>query len=193
MRDPRITAAIACAVFGCLAVGGAVSSYTADVETANTLSIDTVDIEIVETAEAEPTTLYGAEGATCTSTIENNGAACWVRVHTSAGENGSELVGALARPSDAEASDSHAAWMEGADGYYYLTSVLDENAAVSFAETVRHRTDDWDGAGFEATRVVTAEAVQATAFEPDFEADEPWGDLEPEECIYARTGGTDED
>ena len=193
MRDPRITAALACAVFGCLAVGSAASSYTADVETTNTVSIDTVDIEIVETAEAEPTTLYGDEGVTCASTIENKGAACWVRVRTSAGENGSALVGELASPSAIEAPDTRAAWMEGADGYYYLTSVLDEDAAVAFAETVRHRTDDWDGTGFEAARVVTAEAVQATAFEPDFEAEEPWGDLEPEESIYARTGGTDED
>lgn len=224
MRDPKITAAIACAIAGCLAVGTASASYTAQVETANTVKIDTVDIEAESSAQADPILLFGSQKATCATTIENKGVACWLRVRidaagpiesvlatgvgTIAGEaDGSAHSGEAdgeapddaageseAARSDAESGDAsapgQARWMLGADGCYYLLDVLEEGASVEFVEAVSHRADEsWDGEGFDVERQIVAEAVQARAFEPDFEADLPWGDIEPQQSIHARTGG----
>lgn len=241
MTDLKFKAALACALAGCLAVGTASASYTAEIETSNSLHLDTVDIEVDGYAESVPVVLYGTQGAACTTSIANRGAACWVRVRVETPEGSRPLEGTLANEGEdgssigesetkppspdgrnAERNDARgkttstvlgsaadaeqngqdapgseaplaaeARWMKGHDGYYYLLDVLEQGKRVDFTEIVTHPDDGtWDGSGFEAERIVIAQAIQAQAFQPDFTAEKPWGGLEPEQAIYTRAEGT---
>lgn len=197
MRDIIAKGAVAAALGSCLALGGAgaLAALTAEATTNNAVSLDTVDIEIAQNGSKAAATVLGDNEIVSETTIENRGAPCWVRVraHGVVGSGGAaEEIGGSALGSAETAGEG--IWKLASDGYSYLTRALEEEEAI--AVTIRVQSplagEDFEET-FDFTQVVTAEAVQATAFEPDFDADEPWGDIEPEECVHARrTGEGDE-
>ncbi|MBE5921507.1 MAG: hypothetical protein E7269_01985 [Lachnospiraceae bacterium] len=63
------------------------------------------------------------------------------------------------------------------DGYFYYTEILKGQESIKFFDTV-HIPPEWDNAyvlsKFDIS--ITAEAIQAENFTPDYEAKKPWGD-----------------
>lgn len=222
MPDPKLKAALACALAGCLTAGAVSAVYTAEAKTANTLAMDTVDISAVGEAEREAIPLFNTGSETCATTIQNHGAACWVRIRIESDDSKGVVrtVGAFSNEAmtpdgdspqtNREASDdtivptdndsasgadmstgsTSDAWIAHADGYYYLTTVLEEGASAIFSETVSvSENASYEDSETTVEHVVFVEAIQASAFDPDFESDRPWGDVEPEAGIYHRAEG----
>ena len=69
--------------------------------------------------------------------------------------------------------------------YYYYTEPLKHGASVDFFEAVTIPAE-WTEAssGTSLGLTVTAEAIQAANFTPDFQSEQPWGDQEIEICVH---------
>lgn len=212
MRSAIAKAAFALAAAALIAggVGAAGAAGTAELSTRNVAAFDTVDIALVTDGDDGPTLIYDNATAESGATVVNRGAECWVRVRATLSVDGAELsLPSADEPNEAEDSSSDGAtedaagadgaestdgtWIQGADGYFYLSIPLAEGASVPFSvEAANPFGDAWDGSAFEIASTITAEAVQATVFEPDFSAADPWKGVKPETCVYARgEGGSD--
>lgn len=137
----------------------------------NTLQTGVVDIGIEGSREGDGTVSPGEEAAQ-SFTITNAGSECWIRARIAVSESGSEVYGI---------SDE---WVLAADGCYYYTEAVSTGEAVDLSEGLAVSENlTAEDAGAEITVSVTAEAVQAANFTPDFTSDSPWGSISIEECM----------
>lgn len=144
--------------------------------------MDTVDIEAV--AADSVVDIYDG---TVPSSIDivNEGVRAWVRVKPTLSADAGEV-----QVVNTSLLDS-TAWKYAADGWFYRTVALDEEQTVDFTVPIE-APEAW-GRGIEVACEYEVEAVQADNFEPDFDGEKPWGDLEPESAIYVRQGSEDGD
>jgi len=75
-------------------------------------------------------------------------------------------------------------WVKVGDYYYYIVPV-DKDVSIDFVKEVRIPTE-WDEsyADKSFSIVVTADAVQADNFTPDFKSDDPWFGTVIETCVH---------
>lgn len=80
-------------------------------------------------------------------------------------------------------------WVNGSDGYFYYTKDIQIGESIQFFESVSF-PKEWTERSSEQTCQldVTAEAVQAANFQPDFMKEQPWGDTEIELCLHENDG-----
>lgn len=77
--------------------------------------------------------------------------------------------------------------------YWYYTEILNEKEKVIFSKQFyfsEKATGETEGK--EDFVEMTAEAIQAIHFTPDFEAEEPWGDQTAELCVHVKDGNEEE-
>lgn len=214
----KTTAAVVVAGFLTTGIGAAGALSIAEIETEGRATFDAIDIAITPVESDESKLIIGSASVQSTAVVTNEGAPCWIRIKAMlvAGEeevaddevsNANEELAASsvdASTDTSAASSSDTVWEElegagqeassswrlAADGYYYLDRILDEGESVEFSIAVGNPYgESWDGSGFDIESLIIAEAIQAVAFVPDFEADAPWGDVEAQACIYARSEG----
>ncbi|MDO4501815.1 MAG: hypothetical protein Q4D06_01405 [Coriobacteriia bacterium] len=192
MRRRRLTATtalLAGASIVALAGGtvGAAAALSTDLTVTNHLSLDTVDIAIEQT-KASAVALESGESYPHSALIRNLGADCYLRVRAEAasGERSTALT-------TLKGLDSRS-WIQAGD-YLYYRPVLAEGKQVDFSQQV---SNPWPDATPDdrLTLTVTAEAVQARNFRPDYTSASPWGEIAVEECVNSRSqleGGPSQD
>lgn len=181
-RAMAVVAAAATAAIAACAVLGATGALTTAAQDRDVAaSLDTVDIECE--SDLEGTVDYYDEPIARTVTVTNEGAACWVRCKTTLGQGEATA--------DVAGGASQEGWKSAADGWTYRLAPLGEAEQASLTESVEV-PEEW-GRGVGVSVATVAQAVQAKNFEPDFEAESPWGDVEPERAVYARAGSEDGD
>ena len=104
--------------------------------------------------------------------ITNEGNSCYVRVKLEF--EGTEAVD----EEDLYGMDVN--WTRAEDGYYYYKNILDESDSVDVFQGIRIPEDlsqeEMQGQIFSLN--IDADAIQAANFTPDFDAVEPWGEVE---------------
>lgn len=214
----KAAAAVVVAGFLTTGIGVAGALGIAEIETEGRATFDTIDIAITPVDSGESKLIFGSASVQSTAVVTNEGAPCWVRIKAmlvaseeEAADDAISDTGEEFAASSADAStdtttassgdtvweeleeagqEASSSWRLAADGYYYLNRILDEGESVEFSIAVRNPYgESWDGSGFDIESLIIAEAIQAVAFVPDFEADAPWGDVEAQACIYARSEG----
>lgn len=200
----RTTAAVA--LTACLCLTGMFAAYTSELGFVNDFAVDTVDIELESSIAEDAPRLTNGTGRPAliddsevehNLTISNEGANCYIRCKSLYSRASVETPDSL---DTFDATGNIAAdpnlWHLAEDGYLYYKGVLGEGEAVSLVEMVSN-APEWrkvvvDGeqvlAGFDMTASFMVEAVQSRNFTPDFASATPWGDVEPEVCIYSRSG-----
>lgn len=191
MVDAKVAKAGMCLAACLLSIGGAAAAaHTTDLRFENNLELGVVDIEIRDCAY-DANLIFDDGLVARTTTVVNNGAPCWIRAATGV-DMGEHANAQQAKAPQAAAGES--AWMLANDGFFYCTHVLENGQTASFSDLVGNPIyDAWDGAGFTFSATVTFEAVQQAAFEPDFSAERPWGDIQPIAYVSTPTGGSDHD
>lgn len=105
--------------------------------------------------------------------IENQAKECWVRVM----EHHDEVI------SIGGVSER---WVF-REPYWYYTETMKEDEAVIFAEELSFSPNATEETGGKNDCIeITAEAVQAANFAPDFQGESPWGDQEAELCVHVK-------
>lgn len=83
-------------------------------------------------------------------------------------------------------------WIQ-AEGYYYWPEPLETGGSVDIFQGVTipsNWTEETSGKTLGLT--ITAEAVQADHFTPDFQSEQPWGEQEIELCVHEQDGSVTE-
>lgn len=157
---------------------GAAAALSTELTIQNHLSLDTVDIRI---DQVQPTTktLVAGESYPHSALISNLGADCYLRVLVRA-QSGSRSS-TLATKEGLDEND----WIL-AGNYLYYRPVLEEGQQVDFRQSIFNPWDDISGPPQPMSLSITAEAVQARNFNPDYESSTPWGSIEVEECVRSR-------
>ena len=162
-------------------VGGTLAYFTDRDEKANVLTVGNVEITLTEpnwdtTGSVDAEDAYPGEPLAKDPTVENVGAnPCFVRVKV----EWDETIGEMEYRTDYAAGKLGDGWVDGGDGYFYYTKVLDVNdgdpTAVYKTDALFDQivvpTDIENGTtDTEYTVTVSAEAVQAQGAKPSFAA-----------------------
>ncbi|MDO4182247.1 MAG: hypothetical protein Q4E12_01365 [Coriobacteriia bacterium] len=176
--------ALLCCI-GLLSVGVTTAAATANVRLSSSVELDTIDISITQEQSEDAAFIYDDDTITHVNNLENLGSPCWIRVaHIMTWENPEGTPQQALIP---EAGNDQQDWIPGADGWYYLNRVLQEEESVPFVETLLNPEGmAWGGQLIQVESSIEVQAVQAQNFTPDFQAEQPWGTIAPQACIYSR-------
>ncbi len=192
MRKLAVKAALAIVVAGCVGagVGFTGANGVAEIETKGTAQFGVVDIVIASTNADESNRVIGTTPTAHTAVVTNYGAACWVRVQVQFSRDGELITEDTQGITANDMDEPSVIWKRAADGYYYLERILDEGESVEFSHMVTNPYGQtWDGSAFDFESLIVAEAIQASAFTPNFSVTSPWGDIEALTCAYAYEEG----
>ena len=150
-------------------------------EVTNHGSIGAVDIQLTyDVPEGETTAIVPGQTVSLESTILNVAEPAWIRAKIEYPITAKEDV--LANLEDFEmvplddglVTFANDEWKKIGE-YYYMTNPVDMGESKAFTSSITF-PDSWDNqlaeSGFGIS--ITAEAVQETHFEPDFEGEDPW-------------------
>ena len=153
-----------------LAIGAAVGGTAAAPSTVfdAQVSMDTVDIRVTG-MPPQRTLIYDDELLPYQAHIANAGQDCYIRVRASL-DSDEGTQEAVLPPLDERQ------WVKAQDGWVYYKPVLPDGEAAVFTMLVGNPMSEWDGRGMPVYAAVTAQAIQASNFQPDYDAPDPWGD-----------------
>lgn len=205
MKKKRMIAA-GVLMTACLGISGTYAYYQDSVSVQNHISTGDINIGIQEYQEingketeydlAENRIVLPSEVVSKIPRITNYAETCYVRakvthhskpVSESDTEEKTEYI-----LSDENINGISGQWIRKGE-YYYYTEPLEKGASVDFFEAVTipaEWTEASSGTSLELT--VTAEAIQAANFTPDFQSEQPWGDQEIEICVHEEDNGITE-
>lgn len=180
MNKKILTAAMAAALAVTAVVGGSLAYFTDTQEAKNTFTVGNVKIELTEpnweaTGKEDAETVYAGEPLAKDPTVKNVGAnPCFVRIKVT-GLDCLGDAGMITYRTDYVEGKLGDNWVDGNDGYFYYTEVLDVNANTDalFDQIVIPTgltNEKVNEVGYNV--VVTAEAVQAQG------AKAKWSDVE---------------
>ena len=114
-------------------VGGSLAYFTAEDDATNTFTVGNVSIELTEPSWTNDPAVYPGEILAKDPTVTNNGAnPCYVRIKVD-GLNCLNKVGAgdVTYITDDTAGKLGSGWVDGEDGYFYYTSILNAGNETS--------------------------------------------------------------
>lgn len=182
----------------CLGISGTYAYYQDSVSVQNHINTGDVNIGIQEYQEidgketeydlAENRIVLPSEVVSKIPRITNYAETCYLRakvthhskpVSDSDTEEETEYI-----LSDENINGISGQWIRKGE-YYYYTEPLKHGASVDFFEAVTIPAE-WTEAssGTSLGVTVTAEAIQAANFTPDFQSEQPWGDQKIEICVH---------
>lgn len=182
----------------CLGISGTYAYYQDSVSVQNHINTGDVNIGIQEYQEidgketeydlVENRIVLPSEVVSKIPRITNYAETCYVRakvthhskpVSDSDTEEETEYI-----LSDENINGISGQWIRKGE-YYYYTEPLKHGASVDFFEAVTIPAE-WTEAssGTSLGLTVTAEAIQAANFTPDFQSEQPWGNREIEICVH---------
>ncbi len=137
------------------------------------IDIDTFTVKDGNTVPLEGKTVIDRDKAiSYIPRIKNNAEDCYIRVSVSAASDLQEVD--LIK----EITDLSPDWKL-TGGYLYYTKPLKHDQMVDLCNGGFHMPKDWDYMKSNDLCVkITADAIQTKHFNPDFELDNPWGDVE---------------
>lgn len=114
--------------------------------------------------------------------ITNYAETCYIRVKTTYTSEAEPNIEYILR--DEELDGISDAWVQHGE-YYYYTQPLQNGESADFFQSVTIPSA-WSSRASdrELGLTVTAEAVQAANFTPNFDSESPWGDTEIEQCVH---------
>ena len=214
MMKKRIIVASGALITACLGVGGAYAYYQDSVTVQNHISTGDVNIGIQEYQRingeeavydtTENRIVLPSEEISKIPRITNYAQPCYIRAKVTHStdpavsdfdteanmETGSEKeTYAL---TDNDISGISEQWIRKGE-YYYYTEPLEYGESVDLFSGVTipaEWTEASSGASLALT--VTAEAIQAANFTPDFQSESPWGDEEIELCVHEQNNAITE-
>ena len=192
-RRNWITAGIVCVLIS--GTAGTFALYQDTTAVQNHIRTGDISIGIQEYEEKNGAEVIytGSEGRTVLPSqsvskiprITNYAQPCYLRVkiQTSGETPGEETVQIQGMPEG---------WVYAGEHYYWTQPLKTGESVDAFQRITIPSgwTEDESDKTFGIT--VTAEAVQSDHFFPDFQADQPWGDLETEICVHERDGAVTE-
>ncbi|MDD7740567.1 MAG: hypothetical protein PUJ62_11005 [Lachnospiraceae bacterium] len=184
MKHKAIVCVILSAVLLFTGTIAAFAYRNTSVEVQNHLAIGDVNISLEEftkngaSYDSTERIVLPSEIISKSPRITNLAMPCYVRAKISLDQN--EITSDKEVNCDIDAS----IWIRQGD-YYYYTKPLAEGESVDFFRSLTipaEWSEDESGKNFSLS--ITAEAVQASNFKPDFYSSDPWGGNKPEVCIH---------
>lgn len=177
-----------CCAAMCLCTGVTKAYYSDQVSVVNEISMGDIDIALREFSVqdgrekpyVDPAEVQPGDKISKIPRITNLAAPCWIRARIQYAADTEEKEGF----SDEALSGISSRWKKIGE-YYYYTEVVKEKESVDLFHQLTI-PKEWDGEHSEQklSVIIQAEAIQASHFEPDFEAMSPWGNQEVERCIH---------
>lgn len=189
-----VTEGVLIALALCLGISGSYAYYQDSVSVQNHISTGDINIGIQEYQEvngeeavydtASNRIVLPSEVVSKIPRITNYAETCYIRakvVHSSESVSDTDTEYTLADKDLAGISEQ---WIRKGE-YYYYTLPLENGESVDLFTAVTIPAE-WTEAssGTSLGLTVTAEAIQAANFTPDFQSDSPWGDEEIELCVH---------
>lgn len=199
----KIMAAAGALLTASLGIGGAYAYYQDSVSVQNHISTGDVNIgiqeyQIIDGSEAKYDTeenrfVLPSEVVSKIPRITNYAETCYVRAkvaHNSDSVSESD-TGTYVLTDDALSGISDQ-WIKKGE-YYYYTEPLKNGESVDLFDSVTIPAE-WTEASSDTALAltVTAEAIQAANYTPDFQSDAPWGDEEIEICVHEQNNAITE-
>lgn len=131
-----------------------------------------------ETCYIRVKTTYTSEAPEPTATVEGDAEVPDVD-HDSEAEPETEYI-----LSDEELAGISDAWVQHGEYYYYTQPLKNGESADFFQSVTIPSVWSSKASDRELGLTVTAEAVQAANFTPNFDSESPWGDTEIEQCVH---------
>jgi predicted ribosomally synthesized peptide with SipW-like signal peptide len=185
MKKKIIAAALAVCMMATLAVGMTLAYFTDTKTAVNTFTVGNVKIDLAEkkwetSGKEEGKSVYAGEALAKDPTVTNTGAnPCFVRIKVDGldslvpqGTQGTERDKWMITYRTEYANKLGEGWVDGKDGYYYYTKVLenkDEATTPLFDQIVMPTALKGDDQNPAYNVVVKAEAVQAQGAMPKFD------------------------
>lgn len=164
----KIAVAAACLAIAGACVLGAVAAPSTAFDAR--VSMDTVDIR-VSGAPASRSLIYDDELLPYVAHIVNSGQDCYLRVRAfTETEEGAHFE---LQP---QTGDSN--WQSTPDGWTYYKPILADGQIATITFDVGNPNVEWDGSGMSLDARVTAQAIQASNFFPDYDSIQPWGEAQ---------------
>ena len=164
------------------------ASFTSQIETDNHLFMDTVDIALLTMMKDEngqeipystQTNIVPGQDISMIPQIQNVGSDCYIRVRMTIYDAESGLT---AEDFQGISSD----WKLIGDTFYYQ-KVLHEKEAIRLFDSF-HLPENWDETSMSLGIIIdlSADAIQAEHFTPDFNSESPWGSITIEKTLRTR-------
>ena len=174
MKKKIVSTILVAALAATAVIGGTLAYFTDEDAKTNVLTVGNVDITLTEpgweaTGKEEAKDAYPGEPLAKDPTVTNEGAnPCFVRVKV----DWDDTIGEMEYRTEYVPGALGEKWVDGEDGYFYYTQVLDVNEPTDalFDQIIVPADLTNDATGTEYNVVVTAEAVQAQGAKPSFSA-----------------------
>ena len=174
MKKKIISTILVAALAATAVIGGTLAYFTDTEEKTNVLTVGNVDITLTEpnwdeSGIKDAEDAYPGEPLAKDPTVTNVGAnPCFVRVQV----EWDEKIGPMEYRTDYVAGALGENWVDGEDGYFYYTQVLEVDGVTDalFDQIVVPAELTNDATDTKYNVVVTAEAVQAQGAKPSFSA-----------------------